>query len=162
QIEHENAFHRAVRPPAYMALALSLVIVVVLGFTSLGARLVGALARPLGGGWFTQVVVGVIAFLVIGILATLPLRMRSESVLRRYGLSTQSWPGWFTDQAKGLGVSVVIGILVFGVFYALVRAMPSWWWIPAAALGAAFVLAASFLYPVLIEPLFNKFTPMQD
>jgi STE24 endopeptidase len=57
----EVAFHDAVRPPAYLSLALGLLVAVGLGLTRLGLRLVGAVARPLGGGWVWQVLLGALA-----------------------------------------------------------------------------------------------------
>ena len=53
----------------------------------------------------------------------------------------------------------VLLLVLYGL-YGLVRVTPRWWWIPGAALGALLVVVISFLYPVLIEPVFNKFTPM--
>jgi STE24 endopeptidase len=45
---------------------------------------------------------------------------------------------------------------------ALARAMPRWWWVPAAAGAALLVVVVSFAYPLVVEPVFNKFTPMRD
>ena len=160
QLARENAFHRAVRPPAYLSLLIGLAITLLLGFTPWGAKLVGWLARPLGGGWGWQVLLGALAVVVIGRLATLPFDVRAESVLRSYGLSTQTWGSWTLDRLRSLGISLAVLLLVLYGLYGLVRVTPRWWWIPGAALGALLVVVISFLYPVLIEPVFNKFTPM--
>jgi STE24 endopeptidase len=42
------------------------------------------------------------------------------------------------------------------------RLAPRWWWAWAAAGTATLVVLLSFVLPVLIEPVFNKFTPMPD
>jgi len=160
EIARENAFHGAVRPPAYLSLLLGLVITLLLGFTPWGAKLVGALAKPLGGGWGWQVLLGALAITLIGRLATLPFDLRAETVLRRYGLSTQTWGSWTLDRLRATGIGLAILLVVLYGLYALVHATPRWWWIPGAALGALLVVVISFLYPVLIEPVFNKFTPM--
>lgn len=162
QIAREDAFHAAVRPPAYLSLALSLVVALLLGLTPLGARIVEAVAAPLGGGWGWRVLLGGIAITAIGRLVVLPLDAWAESVTRRYGLSTRSWGGWLVDVGKGYGVGLVITLVVlFGVF-ALLRWSPQWWWTWGAAAGALLVVVVSFGYPVLVEPVFNKFTSMPD
>src|SRR5512132_1571744 len=58
QLARENSYHAAVRPPAYLSLALGLVVAIVLGLTPLGARLVSAVAAPFGGGWVWRVLIG--------------------------------------------------------------------------------------------------------
>jgi len=161
QIARENSYHAAVRPPAYLSLALGLVVAIVLGLTPLGARLVTAVAAPFGGGWGWRVLLGTIAVTAIGRLVVLPLDARAESVQRRYGLSTQNWASWGVDVAKGYGVGLVVTLaVVFGIV-GLARWSPQWWWAFGAALGAVLVVVVSFAYPVVVEPVFNSFTPMQ-
>ncbi|MDQ6650552.1 MAG: M48 family metallopeptidase [Actinomycetota bacterium] len=157
---YENAFHRAVRPPAYAGLVAGLVAAGVLGLTPLGARLVERAGRPLGGGWGWQVVLGGLAVTLVGRLATLGFDAWAEVVLRRYQLSTQSWSGWAVDQLRSLGISAGVLVLALLGFYALARAFPRTWWAWVALGGAALVLVASFLYPLLVEPAFNRFTPL--
>jgi STE24 endopeptidase len=49
--------------------------------------------------------------------------------------------------------------VLFGVV-ALARWSPQWWWSFGAVLGALLVVVVSFAYPVVVEPVFNKFTSM--
>ncbi|MEP6463349.1 MAG: M48 family metallopeptidase [Frankiaceae bacterium] len=160
EVAREVAFHRAVRPPVYLSLALGLLAAAALGLTPLGSRLVTAVGRPLGGGWLARVVLGALAVAVAGQLVTLPLNAWAEVALRRYGLSTQAWPSWFADQLRGLGITVVLTTVVAAGFYSLARAAPRLWWLPVALAGAGLVFALSFLYPVVVEPVFNHFTPL--
>ncbi|MDQ1689517.1 MAG: endopeptidase [Frankiaceae bacterium] len=156
----EQAFHSAVRPPAYLGLALALLAVAMLGFTPWGARLVDRISRPLGGWWGWRVLLAVLVFALVQRLVTLPTSIRAEQVLRDYGLSTQSWGTWAADMGKGMGVSVVITSLGLLPLVWVARRLPDWWWAPAAVGSALLVLVVSFGYPVVIEPLFNKFTPL--
>ncbi len=160
QHAREDAYHAAVRPPAYLSLGVGILVVLVLGFTSYGARLAGALARPLGGGWAWQAVLGSAAVLVLARVVTLPFDVWAQTVVKRYGLSTQGWGGWADDQLRGLAVALVPTVLVVLAFYALVHRWPRTWWAPAAAGAAAVVVVASFVYPLVVEPVFNKFTPL--
>jgi STE24 endopeptidase len=162
QLAREDAYHRAVRPPAYGALAVSLAVSVALGFTPWGARLIAWAARPFGDAWAWRVLLGGVAVLLVGWLATLPLSARAEAVRRRYGLSSRDWWGFAGDVTKGLAISVVVTLVVLLGLYALVRAAPRWWWAPAAALGAMLVLLLVFVHPLTVEPLFNRFTPMPE
>jgi STE24 endopeptidase len=160
QIARENAYHAAVRPPAYLSFALGLVAAIVVGLSPLGARIVSAVAAPLGGGWGWRVLLGTIALTAIGRLLVLPLDARAEVVQRRFGLSTQTWASWGTDVAKGYGVGLVVTLIVLVGIVGLARWSPHWWWSFGAALGALLVVVVSFAYPVVVEPVFNSFTPM--
>lgn len=161
-LERENAYHRAIRPPGYAGLAAGLALSAALSLTPLGARLVAAVARPLGGGWVWQVLLGSLALAAVGSLVTLPFSARSEIVLRQYGLSTQTWASWAVDVLKGVAVSAVIGAVALLGFYAIARAAPRSWWAWTAVAGAALVVAVSFVWPLLVEPVFNRFEPLPD
>jgi STE24 endopeptidase len=160
EIAREVAYHREVRPPAYAGLLLGLAVAGLLALTPVGARVVEAVARPLGGGWVWQVLLGTLALTVVGRLVTLPLDAWSERVLRRYGLSTQSWGSWFVDVGKSVAVTSVLAAVVLLAVLALVRMAPQTWWAWAAAVTAAFVIAGSFVYPLVVEPVFNRFAPL--
>jgi STE24 endopeptidase len=160
QHAREDRFHRELRPWSYGSIVVGLLLTLALGLTPLGARIVELVARPLGGGWAWQAVLGALALGLIGQAVSLPLAMRGELVLRRYGLSTQDWGSWWVDTLKGWAVAAVLGSLAALVFFAVVRAAPNWWWAWVAGGAAALVFVLSFIYPVLFEPIFNKFTPM--
>lgn len=160
EIAREVAYHAAVRPPAYASLGLGLVLAGVLGLTTLGARLVTAIARPLGGGWAWQVLLGTLALALLGRLVTLPLDLQTERVLRRYGLSTQTWTSWLLDALKSVLVSSVVTAVVLLAVFGLVRLAPRTWWAWSAAATAGLVILGSFLYPLAVEPVFNAFRPL--
>ncbi|HET9946399.1 MAG TPA: M48 family metallopeptidase [Actinomycetes bacterium] len=160
QIARENAYHSAVRPPAYVSMLVSLLLAAALGFTSLGARIIQRVAEPLGGGWAWQVLLGTLALSLIGRLLVLPWDAWSESVRRDYGLSTRSWGGWLSDVAKGYGIGLVLTLVVLFLIIGLARWSPEWWWTVGAAVAAMLVVLVSFAYPVVVEPVFNKFTSM--
>ena len=157
-----ETFAAAIRVPGYLALATGLLVGAVLGFTPLGARLVTAAARPVGGGWLAQVLLGGLAVLVVLRLATLPFGFWAESLRRSAGLSTRSWADWTLDVAKGFGVNAVLTLLTLTALVGLARALPRWWWAPAALGAAALVVLVSFAYPLVVEPVFNRFTSMPD
>jgi len=157
QIAREVAFHDALRPTSYASLVLGLVVASALGLTRLGARLVQAVARPLGGGWVWQVVLGTLAVTVVVRLVPLPLRARSETVLREYGLSTQTWGSWSLDVVRGVLVDAGLSALALVALVGIARVARRTWWAWGAGATAALVVAGSFAYPLVVEPVFNDF-----
>jgi STE24 endopeptidase len=157
-----KAFHTAIRPGSYGALGLGLLVALVLGFSPLGSRLVEAVGRPFGGNWLAQAVLGGFVIVFIGEVLTLPLAAWRETVLRRYGLSTQTWASWSVDLLKGYAIGAVIGAVTLLGFFGIARLAPRWWWAWVALGAAGLVVLFSFVFPVLIEPVFNKFTPMEQ
>lgn len=162
QIATGDALASRLRPPSLLSLAVGLATVLLLGLTPWGARLVEAVARPLGGGWVWQVLAGGVAVLLVVRLATLPFAVWTESVRREAGLSTRTWGSWAVDVGKGFGVNAALTLALVLLLVGLARAMPRWWWVPAAAGAALLVVVVSFLYPIVVEPVFNRFTPMPD
>ncbi|HKG50896.1 MAG TPA: M48 family metalloprotease [Actinomycetales bacterium] len=160
QLQRDAAFHAALRAWTYPRLALGIGLALVLGLSPWGGRLVFRVGRLLGGSWPAQVLGGTVVLTAIPVLAGVPLGIGAERVLRRYGLSTQGWGGWAVDVARAWAVAAVVTALLLLVLVALARRWPQRWWLPAAALAAAVTVAGSALYPVLIEPLANDFTPM--
>ncbi|WP_409332653.1 M48 family metallopeptidase [Trujillonella humicola] len=159
-VERAEAFASAIRPASLAALVLGLAVSAVFGLTPLGARLVQAVARPLGGGWAWQVVLGTVALLAVGRLVTLPISVYGEVVRHRYGLSTRSWPLWGRDVVVSLAIDAALTALTLLALVWLVRRAPRTWWAWAAGAAAGLVVVGSFLYPVVIEPAFNTFEPL--
>jgi STE24 endopeptidase len=157
-----RAFHSALRPGTYGALAVALAVAVVLGLTPLGARLVELVGRPFGDHWLARAVLGGFAIVLVGELVTLPFAAWRYSVLHRYGLSTQTWGAWVVDMLKGYAVGAVIGGIALVGFFTVTRLFPRWWWAVGAVGAAALMMLLTFVFPVLVEPVFNKFTPMEQ
>lgn len=155
-----RARHAALRPGSYGSLLLRVVVTLLLGFTPAGARIVAWVARPFGGYWLAEALLGGLVIMMIVSLVSLPFAAWRHTVLRDYGLSTQGWGGWAVDLLKGYAVGAVIGAVVLAGFYTLTHVMPRLWWALAAVGAAALVVLLSFVFPVLIEPVFNTFTPM--
>jgi STE24 endopeptidase len=160
----ERARARAYHRPLYLAL---------LGDVALAAGLLAALAwSPLGDWLFSPLeslspvaAAAAYAALVTAFSSALrtPLAFwRGWWGERTWGFSTQGVGGWLGDRAKGLAVSIVLGAGAWAAAVALARAMPGWWAVPAGAALALAVLLLSFVAPVVLEPLFNRFRPLED
>jgi STE24 endopeptidase len=95
-------------------------------------------------------------------LALLPLAAVGHWWRRRYGLSEQGYGGWLRDQAVSLSVQLVLVLVAVAVFMALAAWLGKAWWLAG---GPALILAATLFVlaqPLVIEPLFNRFEPLQD
>ena len=120
-------------------------------------RLLGRLgARPLLGG--AAVGAGISVLLVVtGLPIRAWLRQRSLDV----GLSTQAWSDWAVDVVKSAGIGAVTAAVGGLVAVALVRRFPRNWWAPGAVLVIAYGVVTIWLYPIVIDPVFNRFDKLR-
>ncbi|WP_084517155.1 M48 family metallopeptidase [Microtetraspora niveoalba] len=156
QLDRADAFDAATSAPGYLSLALTLVIAGVLVLTPVGSRLIGRLRGP----WWLRAAAGVLGVYVVTLVLRWPLGMWMESLLRDYGLSTQTWGSWTADRLKNFALQIVLSGVAVLVIVALARKWPRTWWIPASLGAFALTVVVSFAYPVVVEPMFNTFTPL--
>jgi STE24 endopeptidase len=93
-------------------------------------------------------------------LAALPLGVLAQSRARDVGLVTQGWGGYASDVAKSTAISA---LLAFGggvLGMAGMRRFGRGWWAPASVVVVLFGVAATYATPVVLDPLFNRFTPL--
>jgi STE24 endopeptidase len=104
------------------------------------------------------------AALVAGLaLLLLPLSFWRGFVReRRWGFSTQTLPGWLADRVKGIAVAIVLTVAPVLGLVASAQVLPRWWPFVAAPAAALLVLLLTFVAPVVLEPLFNRFAPLAD
>lgn len=158
EVRRAGAYHR----PLYAALAadtaLSVAVLVVLGWVWSGPyRLVSGLGWAGAAAGYAAIVT------TLSALVRLPLGFwRGWVRERRWGFSTQTAGAWLVDRAKGWGVSVVLTAAAWTAVVGLARAFPSGWPVVAGAVLAVAVLVLSFLAPLVFEPLFNRFRPLED
>jgi len=156
ELERMLAYSGTARWISRASLVVSLVVACVLGFTSLGRRLVARLRGP----WLLRVVLAVAVVTLLGWIATLPFGIAIHRLQMRYGLSRQAWGPWLGDSLLNLVVGIVTTSVALLALFACIRLGRHWWPAVAAALVAALVVVGSFVYPVVIEPLFNEFEPL--
>ena len=103
------------------------------------------------------------AALSVGIsAATLPVRAIARERAKDVGLVTQDWVGYVGDVAKSTAIGALLAgaggaLLIFGM-----RRFGRAWWAPAAAVIVGFGVVTTYLTPIVLDPLFNKFTPLPD
>jgi STE24 endopeptidase len=158
QVARAEEFSKWARCWGYGSLAVSLAVASWLGFTRAGARLMARMSGP----WWVQVVLGVAGCALVGWFATLPFGLALHRLRVDEGLSTQSVSGWLGDTLLSLLVTVIATALALVLVIGTARRWRRAW--PAAAGGTlgALVMLGSFVYPVLVEPLFYDFAPLPD
>ncbi|MCW2868618.1 MAG: family peptidase [Marmoricola sp.] len=156
QVSRGEAYSSLQRHLGWASLTVSLVVALLLGLTGLGARATRALPGP----WWVRAVLGAGLFTAAGTLVTLPLGLRARQHALDFGLTRQSLGGWLQDQASSLLVSGVVAALLVLLVVGTARRSPRRWPLWTGIAGALLTVLGSWAYPVLVEPLFNHFTPL--
>jgi len=155
EIERAARYHRPRYTLLFVRTALTVCVVLALRF-GVGRDLDGA-------GWAGAAALWAVLVVVALDFAALPLDVWHGYLRERaWGFSTQTLRGWVADHAKGLAISTVLAVGAWTTVVALGRVWPSWWVAPAAAGAALVVLVLLFGAPVVLEPIFNSFRPLDD
>jgi STE24 endopeptidase len=104
-----------------------------------------------------------VQYLVVTTLVLLPMTVY-EGFFREhsYGLSNQAFGAWLGDQAKGIGVGLVLGGLFVTTLYGVGRRLARSWHVWGAVTMVALLVFAVLIAPVFIAPLFNDYTRLED
>ena len=96
-------------------------------------------------------------------LLTFPLDYYRGFILEhRFGLSLQSFSAWLADYAKNFSISFLLTVLaLFGLYLLMIR-LPGRWWAAAGVFVTLFLVLSTYLYPIIIDPLFYRFTTLED
>jgi STE24 endopeptidase len=98
---------------------------------------------------------------VLGV-ATLPVSAVARERAKDVGLVTQDWIGWVGDVAKSQAIGAVIAAAGGALLIVGMRRLGRRWWIGGAVVVVAFGVAITYLSPIVLDPLFNKFTPLKE
>lgn len=123
------------------------------------------LAQRLSRHSYVQVLVYLTLYLVLGFALGFPLAYYRDFALEhRYGLSAQGFVPWFLEQLIPVLVSFgFLGVVpLVKLAYAPVRRFPRHWWLVLGLGTLPVIVAGAFLQPLVVEPLTNRFTPLQD
>lgn len=93
---------------------------------------------------------------------TLPLAWIGYQISADYQMTTQSASGWIRDEVTDFLVNYVLMTIIVVVLYYLIRKFEKRWWFYAWLLSVPFMLFLMFIQPVVIDPLYNDFYPLQD
>ena len=160
--EEEIASADAYRAPLYRAfalrVALDLGLLASLAFTGAGAWL----GRLRGPRWVRGAVLAIAAIVMLRVLVRLPVSFWAGYLHEHeWGFSTQTVWGWLSDVGRSVAVALAVSIPAYAAAVWVVRRFPRRWPALLAPATAALVLLSSFVWPVVVEPLFNRFEPLR-
>ena len=112
------------------------------------------------------VVSGLVFFLILlyaDFLLSIPLGLyRTFWIEKKHGFNTTTPGLWAADLLKSLALSTAFSAVVIAVGLWIVERSPGLWWLWIWSFLLAFSIFIMYLSPYLIEPLFNKFTPVEE
>ena len=123
------------------------------------------IAEAMGSKRYVRVLVFLTLYSLIAWVLTFPLAWYSGFALEhQYRLSTQSFGAWLADELKGQVVIVVfLGVVpALSLAYRVMEKQPRRWWVWLAAGTFPIVAAVTLIEPIVIDPVFNHFTPLGD
>ncbi|HYN03303.1 MAG TPA: M48 family metallopeptidase [Vicinamibacteria bacterium] len=131
-----------------------------LGVVEAGAR---GVAGALGLG---TIATGLALFAILGTLSALfelPFDLYATfRIEEKHGFNRQTLGGFFLDRLKGAGIAIALGGSVLAAVLWLMERMGPSWWLWAWGVTTAFSLFAAWIYPTVLAPMFNKFTPLPE
>jgi len=161
---HQKAADYTLAKARLGLLELALGAAVLLGWTLLGglSALNHGLMAWLGAG-MTQQLALLAGFVLISGLLDLPLSLYQTFVLeQRFGFNKMTLQLWLTDLLKSSLMGALIGLPIAALVLWLMGASGGLWWLWAWLFWMGFNLLLLVIYPTLIAPMFNKFTPLED
>ncbi len=109
---------------------------------------------------------GILFFLFLSLASTIldiPFDLYSTfKIENKYGFNTTTPKIWITDFIKSLIISIILFFIMGGVGFLIIQVSPNYWWIWLWAFFLVFSLFLMYISPYVIEPLFNKFTPITE
>jgi STE24 endopeptidase len=161
---HQKAADYTVAKTKLGLLMLLVNAAVLIGFTLLGGlQMLSNFVFSLAGPGMTYQIGLLIAFAAVTSAIDLPFDYYRQFVLeQKFGFNKMSKSLFFADIVKNTLVGAAIGLPLIWVILALMDKSGALWWLYAWLVWSGFQLLMLVLYPTVIAPLFNKFTPLQD
>jgi STE24 endopeptidase len=120
------------------------------------------LGRWLGYGMSFQLALAASVALIVG-LVDLPIEWyRQFRIEQGFGFNRMTTALFLADLAKSVVLTAAIGLPLLALILTLMRFAGPYWWVTAWFVWCGFTLLFTVLFPVVIAPLFNRFTPLAD
>ena len=110
-----------------------------------------------------QVAIYALGYLLLTSLLSFPLLVYERFFREhKYGMATQTFAAWFSEQMIGLVVGLIGFTILLIVLFAVFRRAPRMWWLWGAGVVGFFLALGVMIAPLYIEPLFNKYKPLSN
>lgn len=161
ELARASAYHGARTPLALAAWGLGLAVAIILAGGPAGRRLGAWVSARCGGRWLrTGIVLAGIAS-ILPAISVLPLTWLRHRHDRAYGLALDSSLSAMLDVTKAIGLALVLAVVAAVGFLAMVRLAPRRWPIVVGASSSIMLVVLVAVFPVIYEPLFNRFEPVR-
>jgi STE24 endopeptidase len=159
QLEDLRAYAKPLRRLRQASSVISTIVIVAFVLLKAGPNLVDALDVT---NWWLKLLVVSTAFVLVSLPFDIPFSAYvTLNYDRRHGVSNVTLPLFIKDQIKNTVLGIVMNVVLLTPVYLAIRTTEQWWLF--GGLGfLALALVFAFVYPVLILPRFNKFTPMPE
>lgn len=162
QVTEEMREHSRIRDILYFAGAAYSVILLGGLLLSGAARKIRDVAERVTRRPFLSAMIAIVLFIIVYSILEFPLTYYSGYHLpQRFDLSDQSFGAFMGDQLKGLAVSLVVMSLVGALALLGIRKVKRWWLVLWAA-SIPLILFMVVIQPIVLDPIFNKFVPLQN
>jgi Zn-dependent protease with chaperone function len=157
--EKAVAYSRAGYTLYFVSYFVSIAVLLLLLRLGVAARFRDFAERVTGRRWL-QAFVFVPLLIVTSDIFDLPVRVYWHSLSLRYEQSVQHWGSWFLDWAKEELVGTFFALILVLILFAVIRRSPRRWWLYFWFAALPILLGIIFINPLIIDPLFHKFEPL--
>jgi STE24 endopeptidase len=155
--------HSRIRNILYFAGFLYGLAVLLLILATRLSRRMADVARRMGKKYFLAAMIYFVFFTLISTLLSFPLDYYSGFVLpHQFDLSNQNFSEWLVEGLKQLGIGLLLGAPVAALALLGIRKLPNRWWLALWIGAVPLIIFLIVIQPILIDPIFNKFEPLQD
>ncbi len=157
--EKAVAYSRAAYTLYFVSYFVSFVVLLLLLQLGVAARFRDFAEHVTGRRWL-QAFVFVPLLILTSDIFDLPVRLYWHSLSLRYEQSVQRWGSWFWDWTKEELVGTFFALILVLILFAVIRRSPRRWWLYFWFAALPVLLGIIFINPLVIDPLFNKFEPL--
>jgi STE24 endopeptidase len=111
---------------------------------------------------FIQALVFIPLLLFTNDLLYLPANIYGQHLELKFDQSIQSWPSWFWDWTKTEFIALVCAVPLAWLLFAVIRRSPRRWWLYFWLATLPIIVTVMYLEPMVIEPMFYRFEPLQS
>lgn len=111
---------------------------------------------------FLQLTSYLFIFSLFTTFASLPIDYYGYKLSVSYGISVEQPSDWVRDEIINFWISFALSLVVIQVLYYMMQKSTKKWWLYTWLLSIPFTLFLTFIQPVLIDPIYNDFTPLQN
>ena len=162
QDKKAKKYNKIKRRISVITLTLEILLLLIILFSGISTELRDMVGNVSNSPWIIVALYTISLGLAAEVIS-LPLDFYSSYTLEhKFQLSNQSLWNWILDLFKGMGISLVLGLLLVEILYWVLRSFPQSWWIIAGIIFSLIFIILAKLAPVILMPIFFKFKLVTD